>query len=41
MLIRRPGLKGIANKSCHPNPAALEGDSLTGKGNVVEVVKVR
>ena len=30
-----------SNKACHPNPPALEGDWLTGKGNVIEVVKVR
>ena len=30
-----------ANKSCHPNPTALVGNWLTGRGNVVEIVKVR
>ena len=28
-------------ETCHPNPTALVGNLLTGRGNVVEVVKVR
>ena len=31
----------MQNKSCHPNPTALVGNSLTDKGDVVELVKVR
>ena len=30
-----------SNKACHPSPTALVGDWLTGKGNVIEEVKVR
>ena len=30
-----------ANKTCHPNPTALEGNLLTDRGNVVELVKAR
>ena len=30
-----------SNKPCHPNPTALVGNLLTGKGNVIELVKVR
>ena len=32
---------GKANKPCHPNPIALVGNLLTGRGKVVEVVKAR
>ena len=31
----------VPNKPCHPNPTALVGNWLTGRGNVVELVKVR
>ena len=31
----------MSNKTCHPNPTALVGNSLTGAWNVIEVVKVR
>ena len=30
-----------ANKPCHPNPTALVGNWLTGRGEVIEVMKVR
>ena len=35
------GALRMSNKSCHPNPTALVGNWLTGRGNVVEVMKVR
>ena len=31
----------VSNKTCHPNPTALVGNLLIGRGNVVEVVEVR
>ena len=34
-------IETMSNKACHPNPTALVGNSLTGRGNVIEVVKVR
>ena len=29
------------NNTCHPNPTALVGNWLTGRGSVIEVVKAR
>ena len=37
----RSKFRNGANNQCHPNSIALVGNLLTGKGNVVEVVKVR
>ena len=35
------GKHNLQNNPCHPNPTALVGNWLTGRGNVIEVVKVR
>ena len=34
-------IETVSNNPCHPNPTALVGNSLTGGGKVVEVVKAR